>query len=361
MRSTFFTAVFVLSTASTALADVLYEDDVIVDGALCVGYDCILNEFFSSDILVLKSASPEVRFNDTSSDNDDWYFDVNSSGGVDFFSIRNTTDNTIPFTISGGASSSSIYIGPFGDIGLGTALPQRSLHISRSLPAIRMEDTVGAGGTSWDILADFTGFAIRDNPGAMQPFAITKGAPSSSLWITSDGWVGLGTPSAGAPLHLRSADGFNFFRITAEGAAVNDSVDITFTGGPLGTGQLRYNIVDGDNQEMSLDADGNMVLDGTLTTAGPTCAAGCDRVFDKDYPLPSISEHAQQMFASGHLPALGPTQPHAPINVTEKLAGVINELEHAHIYIAQQQDRMDRQDAYIARLERKLDDLISSQ
>ena len=202
-------------------------------------------------------------------------------------------------------------------------------------------------------------FTIRDLTADTDPFKIMGGAPDNAVFINAAGNVGLGTALPAAPLELASNTNFNFFRLTATGAAVNDSVDITFTGGPLGTGQLRYNIVDGDNQEMSLDANGNMVLDGTLTTAGPTCAGGCDRVFDADYSLPSVAEHAKLMYQDGHLPGIGPTIPNAPVNVTEKLGQVINELEHAHIYIAMQNEALQAERARNDRLERHVSELLT--
>ncbi|MEZ5716061.1 MAG: hypothetical protein R3D85_13365 [Paracoccaceae bacterium] len=44
------------------------------------------------------------------------------------------------------------------------------------------------------------------------------------------------------------------------------------------------------------------------------------------------------MQALGYLPNVGPTLENTPINVTDKLGRMLNELEHAHLYIAQQQD-----------------------
>jgi len=120
---------------------------------------------------------------------------------------------------------------------------------------------------------------------------------------------------------------------------------------------LRYNIVDGDNQEMSLDADGNMILDGTLTTGGLTCDTGCDAVFDADFPRLSVSDHAALTWEQGHLPAVGPTLPGAPMNLSEKMGGILNELEHAHIYIEELNDRLAAQEALNARLIARLDAL----
>ena len=82
-----------------------------------------------------------------------------------------------------------------------------------------------------------------------------------------------------------------------------------------------------------------MTLTGTLTTGGPVCSGGCDRVFEADYDLPSIEEHADQMWANKHLPAIGPTVPSKPVNLTDQYGNLLNELEKAHIYIAQLNER----------------------
>ena len=85
-----------------------------------------------------------------------------------------------------------------------------------------------------------------------------------------------------------------------------------------------------------------MAIDGTLTTGGPTCDVGCDFVFDPSYDLESIEEHAAQMWANSHLPAVGPTQKGTPFNLTEKTGGMLNELEKAHIFIEQLNERLNK-------------------
>ena len=41
------------------------------------------------------------------------------------------------------------------------------------------------------------------------------------------------------------------------------------------------------------------------------------------------------MWADKHLPAVGPTLPDQPVDVTTKMLRMLNELEHAHIFIQQ--------------------------
>ena len=86
---------------------------------------------------------------------------------------------------------------------------------------------------------------------------------------------------------------------------------------------------------MRMTSSGNVIVLGTLTTSGTTCGTGCDLVFTEGYKLPTIEEHAAQMWENSYLPNVGPTVENEPFNITEKTGGMLNELEKAHIYIAQ--------------------------
>lgn len=87
-------------------------------------------------------------------------------------------------------------------------------------------------------------------------------------------------------------------------------------------------------------ATGNVILSGTCTDGGG--AGGCDGVFESDYNLPSIEEHAASMWANKHLPAIGPTPDGDRISFSlqQRHFGVLNELEKAHIYIEQLHKRV---------------------
>ena len=90
-----------------------------------------------------------------------------------------------------------------------------------------------------------------------------------------------------------------------------------------------------DGEIQDLENDGALEITGAITTGGGTCGTGCDKVFQPDYDLPSIEEHAAEMWANGYLPNVGPTIENEPINVSDKLGRMLNELEKAHIYIDQ--------------------------
>lgn len=338
-------------------AEEIVMDDQIVIGRSCIGLTCAAGETFSSDgALKLDGNSVTLTFEDSSTTTDfptaDWRIKINDSpaNGDEYFRIEDLNNGSAPFEITAGASSNALFVAADGKIGAGTNLPTGNIHVSDLGQSKIVMEAFGWPGQLWSLNSNTLSFFLWDETSLTLPFIVKSGTPSNTIVTTSEGYVGMGTVDPEAPLELWSEESFNFFRISADGAAVNDSVDITFTGGPLGTGQLRYNIVDGDNQEMSLDADGNVVIDGTLTTSGPTCAGGCDRVFDDGYALKSIADHQAQMWDSGYLPGVGPTVAHAPVNVTDKMGGMLNELEHAHIYIGELHSRLEQQDQINAAL-----------
>ena len=78
-------------------------------------------------------------------------------------------------------------------------------------------------------------------------------------------------------------------------------------------------------------------------------------MFDAGFERLSVSDHADLMWENGHLPAVGPTLPGAPMNVSEKMGAMLNELEHAHIYIEQLHDEARARDAVIADLVARLE------
>ena len=342
-RSILPAALLALPIATAAPADDVVFDDQIVIGNQCVGPDCVSDEDFGSSTAIFKDPLIRLDFIDTSSivPANDWRFLFNDPSGLgaqSYFKLQDSTAGTTPFTIMAGAPSTAFHMNAAGRVGLGTTLPQNTLHIADDgSVSLRLEET--STPYSWTFNANEFAIWIRDRTADTTPFVVQATAPNNSLWVGDDGDIGLGTSIPEAPLELFNEETFNFFRITADGAAINQSVDITFTQGPLGTGELRYNIVDGDGPEMRLNADGDMELDGTLTTGGPTCAGGCDAVFTERRIIPE-NDYAARMWADGHLPHVGPTLPEAPINVSEKLGGMLNALEHAHVFIERQNERI---------------------
>src|SRR6195952_935876 len=206
-----------LITSGNAVADQVIPDDLIVQGSACVGLDCVNNESFGFDTIRLKENNTRIKFDDTSTGtgfpNNDWQLTANDSanGGLNKFSIENTTLATVPFTVVGSAPTNSIFVDSSGRLGLRTATPGLPIHISVSdTPAQRYEQTSAGGFTAqtWDIGANEANFFVRDVTGGSRlPFRIRPGAPTSSLDISAAGTVGVGTASPANKLHVSGSDG----------------------------------------------------------------------------------------------------------------------------------------------------------
>ena len=135
--------------------------------------------------------------------------------------------------------------------------------------------------------------------------ALVTGATLSqaqdALFVNSDGNVGVGTNTPGAPLTVSTQETYSYFRIEALDAPVNTSADMTFTAGPNGNGEYRINVVDGDGPEMRVDAEG-YVIAATGFRVGATTLTVPDYVFEPDYALRPLSEVATFVETNRHLP-----------------------------------------------------------
>jgi hypothetical protein len=192
--------------------DIVEADDVIIQGSLCVGLDCVNNESFGFDTIRLKENNTRIKFDDTSTSagfpNNDWQLTANdsASGGANKFSIEDITGSKVPFTTIAGAPTNSLFIASSGKVGFGNGSPVLNLHITATdTPAIRQEQTNGGGFTAqtWDIGANEANWFVRDVTGGSRlPLRIRPGAPTSSVDISATGNVGIGTASPGFKTHL---------------------------------------------------------------------------------------------------------------------------------------------------------------
>src|SRR5213076_2703952 len=132
-----------------------------------------------------------------------------SCGGANKFSIEDITGSKVPFTITAGAPTNSVFVASSGKLGLGNSSPGLNIHITATdTPAIRQEQTSGGGFTAqtWDIGANEANWFVRDVTGGSRlPFRIRPGAPTSSIDINASGFVGIGTASPGVQLHVRGS------------------------------------------------------------------------------------------------------------------------------------------------------------
>jgi len=272
--------------------DQVIADDLIVQGSACVGLDCVANESFGFDTIRLKENNTRIKFDDTSTGSfpaNDWQLTANdsASGGASKFSIEDVTGSKVPFTITAGASTNSIFVASTGRLGLKTATPVLDIHVATSnTPAMRLEQNNSGGFTAqtWDIAGNEANFFVRDVTGGSRlPFRIRPGAPTSSIDISAAGNVGVGTASPSTKLHVSGSDGTTkaFVQESSATTTPRELFEVRNNGGALmiakdtstterwsfGTFSSAFII---DNQsagsvEFTLGSTGNLTIAGTLT------------------------------------------------------------------------------------------------
>jgi Chaperone of endosialidase len=189
--------------------DFVIADDLIVQGSTCSGLDCVNGEVFGFDTLRLKENNTRLQFDDTSTTagfaTNNWQIRANSSasggnsflGFVDQGATGNSETGTIVFEVDAGAPANSLRVSSLGRIGNRTATPVLDVHTNTSnTPAMRFEQNNSGGFTAqtWDVAGNEANFFVRDvTSGSTLPFRIRPGAPTSSLDISANGSIGIGT------------------------------------------------------------------------------------------------------------------------------------------------------------------------
>ncbi len=262
---------------------------------------------------------------------------------------------------SDAAGTNSIAIGSFAEATMNGSVAIGNFTDATGLFALALGGGSGAGDIAGPNASGDNSIVIgteATDAGFADTIIVGRGASASEagqvvlkdadiFTILGNGDMGLGTATPAGNLDVNSGAADTLLVLTNDTAqwaiksnAANGKLTIgnNTTGtkplkfGPNAVGNLlQIGIVATDQ----VDIKGNLVTTGTLTTGGPTCGGGCDAVFDADYDLLSIEDHAALMYANKHLPAVGPTVPHAPLNISEQYGRMLNELEKAHIYIAQ--------------------------
>jgi hypothetical protein len=258
----------------TPLFDQVINDDLIVDGSACIGFDCVNGEVFGFDTIRLKENNLRIKFEDTSVaagfPTNDWQLTANdsASGGASKFSIDDISGNRTPFTVEAGAPSHSLYVDDGGRLGLGTSTPSVEIHaISGDSPTLRLQQdgTSGFAPQTWDVAGNETNFFIRDaTNGSTLPFRIRPGADSSSIFIDTDSSVGMGTASPAARLHVDTRPGDDHFLINDVGSG--DTTFLVDEDGHVGIGQdpdvdlFVVNVDGAGDPDLILTEDGNLGL-----------------------------------------------------------------------------------------------------
>ena len=361
-----------------ASGQTLISGDRSIDGQVCIGLECTGSETFGNEALKIKQNNPRILFEDTSASGstNDWALWANATGAglANYFGIRDQETGQIPFRIDAGAAENSlnIYSGGIGLglVGIGTSLPSSLLHIQGDgNPGITLEQVaaglyeaaewkqyIGADGTwlLWDTTNGKARFRIA--PASSEASTEYRFDRNGNLQLTN--YLNYGTNPSEARLHLDFADGSAKILVEESMSESNPRTLLhlknsgrpeivmsnTSTNGEwsFGAGTDFFlkvgtlgSLSSDKTKVFTVKGNGDAIVAGTLTTGGTTCGTGCDLVFSDDYELPSISDHAARMHELGHLPNVGPTIEGQPFNLTDKVGRMLNELEHAHLYIAQ--------------------------
>jgi hypothetical protein len=283
--------------------DVVTADDVIIQGSACIGLDCVNNESFGFDTIRLKENNTRIKFEDTSTGtcpSNDWQLTANDAcPGGNKFSIEDITGAKVPFTITGGAATNSIFVDSTGRVGFRTSTPVLDLHVSTSnTPAMRLEQTSAGGFTAqtWDVGGNEANFFVRDVTGGSRlPFRIRPGAPTSSIDISADGNVGVGTASPSNRMHIFttvSSDGLSIDGTTFPALVLRSSGVIKGFAPAIVTtaGGFFSNSATGD---FAFRSEANKILFGVGSGAATMAVSG------NNIGIGTVSPGSQLVIASG--------------------------------------------------------------
>ncbi|MGH8497851.1 MAG: hypothetical protein ACRERV_03445 [Methylococcales bacterium] len=350
-----------LFLCGNARADQVIADDLIVQGSACVGFDCVNNESFGFDTIRLKENNLRIKFEDTSAGgfpSTDWQLTANdsASGGSNKFSIEDITTSRVPFTITGGATTNSIFVSSSGRVGFRTSTPVLDLHVKQGdTPALRLEQDGTAGFTAqtWDIAGNEANFFIRDVTGGSRlPFRIRPGAPTSSIDISASGNVGIGTDSPSAKLHVSSTNTQDVFAGLGENPSASCALNVGYAGTSFGPGKGFVNVrpcTAGTPDFRILVANSTIV---TVKTSGMNVTGSLsvnntalnvpDYVFDSDYPLLPLQELATYVVKEKHLPDIPPAREVADqgIDLGAMQMKLLKKVEELTLYTIQQDRKM---------------------
>ncbi|MBM4255391.1 MAG: hypothetical protein FJ147_05780 [Deltaproteobacteria bacterium] len=366
-----------------ALSDSVIPDDLIVQGAQCVGTPCVNDEEFDGATIKLKSETPIIKFEDTSVSagfpTTDWQLTANDTvnGGANRFSIEDVTSARVPFTILGGAASHALFVNATGQVGFGTSTPGLLLHLSTSnTPAVRLEQNDSGGFTAqtWDIGADHQQFFIQDATNSnSRPFRIGVTAPTNSIDIAADGRVGFGVVSGQGSIHIGGAATDDIFNGIGPNLAAGPAFNFGYSGGSFGRGSGFFNvrpdaaeispnpslrfatanvqrmIIDREQRvgiglvgtnpipTQRLDVNGNIRASGSFI-AGSTTLTVPDYVFASDYKLRPLKDVATFVAQNRHLPEIPPAHEIQArgVDLSEMQMLLLKKIEELTLYTLQQ-------------------------
>jgi hypothetical protein len=291
-----------------------------------------------------------------------------ASNETNFF-IRDVTNGSkLPFKIKPGAPDNALFIAADGDIGLGTAAPAEKLDVKGTIKStLGLIENTGAKATR-DLLE-------LKNSGNPQLLFNNTNPANPNEWRLSAGKNFLIKNGTNETVMQVAPEGMVSVDATDASSGARDALLLTNNGNPqialantnngntwrISAGN-RFVLKNNAGTTVSqLDASGNLLINGQITTVGGSCGGGCDMTFvEPEKRVKSIEEHAKLMWENSHLPAVGPTVENQPINLSEKTGGMLHELEVAHIYIEQLHKRLSEKESVLTEVMQRLEALEDS-
>jgi hypothetical protein len=261
-----------------------------------------------------------------------------------------------------------------GDVGIGTDNPTENLDVNGN---IKIEDgyllftrqnyisSIYTSGNNIGISNAAQGaIEFSTNP--------TQGTQILQAIIDKDGNFGIGTSSPERILHIRGSNP----RILIEATSSNPEINFKSAGDAAtdiwaiyknsSTGDLHFYQ---NGNKLTLQKNTGNVGIGTTTPQGKLDVNGAiyqrggvlhaDYVFEDNYQLETIEEHAEFMWKNKHLPAIPKATVDANgleiVEVGSHRKGIVEELEKAHIYISQLEKKINEQSAIIQDLKTNAD------
>ncbi len=378
--------------------DIVHNDDVIIDGSLCVGNDCYSGLAFGFDTIVLMENNLRIFFDDTSTiqnyPRNDWRIIVNDStdSGGKYFAIEDATEVSNIFVLEAGAPDNSLYVDSHGDVGINTSTPYYELHIvDGDSPCVRLEQDGSYGWTpqKWDVCGNESNFFIRDATHASKlPFRIEPEAPTDSIFIKSNGYIGFGTGSPGYPFELETT-GENAMLYLDRTDGAKFKLNVSTGQGQIGThSNHKLNIVTNNTNRITIAANGDvgigqsspsylLHLGGGAYCDGGAWIPGSSREYKENISPVSLSDAMATLkvldpvkynyktnpgedylgFIAEDVPELVATKERKGINTMDVVAVLTKVVQEQQRSLSQQQNALSQQQKLIQNLQKEISHL----